>query len=278
MAAILAGCNGYQEKERQQSLEEISKQELATALSERDQLLALVKEVSAGLEQIKQLESIMAMSAAHPNENAVPKARILADIARIKDKIQQRKAQLQELETDLQHSTINAKELKETIGALRVQMDSQIEVIEGLRQQLTAANEQIGALNSAVDSLNTTVTAVTGERNAAREASERLENELNVCYYVVAEKSDLKSHDIIESRFLRKTRLMKGDFDKGFFTTGDKRQLDMLPLNSKKAKILTNHPEASYELADGDEGLKVLRITNPAQFWSLTDYLVVQTD
>ena len=46
LAIALFSCNSGNEKE-QQSLPEISKQELATALNERDQLLALVKEVSA---------------------------------------------------------------------------------------------------------------------------------------------------------------------------------------------------------------------------------------
>ena len=49
--ALLFSCNNN--KENGQSLEEISKQELATALNERDQLLALVKEISINLEQIK---------------------------------------------------------------------------------------------------------------------------------------------------------------------------------------------------------------------------------
>lgn len=277
LTSMLFSCNGQQEKDQQQSLEEISKQELVTALEERDQLLALVKEVSVGLEQIKQLENIMTIAAAHPTENMGQKAQILTDIASLKDKIQQRKAQLQDLENKLQKSTINNKELQETINALRIQIDSQIEEIESLKQQLTAANEHIGVLNNAVDSLNTTVSTVTGERDAAQEASTKLANELNTCFYVVAPKSELKKHNIIESGFLRKTKLMKGDFDKGFFVISDKRVLSTLPLGTSKAKVLTNHPEESYEIVD-ENGQKTIKITNPEQFWSLSNYLVVQKD
>lgn len=276
IATMLFSCNGNKEKD-QQTLENISKQELATALNERDQLLSLVKEVSAGLNEIKNLENIMAVSASQLSENPGQRTQILADIASLKEKIQQRKAQLSELEHKLHESTINNKELQETIDALKAQIDSQMEEIESLRQQLTAANEHIGALNSEVDSLNTTVSTVTGERNAAQEASVKLENELNTCFYVIAPKSELKKHNIIESGFLRKTKLMKGDFDKGFFVISDKRMLSTLPLNTKKAKILTNHPQASYELVD-EAGQKVIRIKNPDQFWSLSNYLVIQKD
>lgn len=272
--SVLFSCNGNKEKE-QQSLAEISKQELATALNERDQLLALVKDVSTGLEQIKRLENIMTVSAGHPERNAGQDAQILADISSLKERIRERKKQLEELETKLQRSTINNKELKETIGALQVQIDSQMEEIEALRQQLTAADEHIGALNNRVDSLNTTVTTVTGERNAAQAASVKLENDLNTCYYAVATKQELKSHHIIETGFLRKTKLMKSDFDKGCFVISDKRTLSTLPLNASKVKVLTNHPEASYEMVD-ENGQKTIRITDPEQFWSLTNYLVVQ--
>lgn len=274
ISAVLISCGGNNERDKQ-SLAEISKQELATALNERDQLLSLVKEVSAGLNEIKQLENIMTIAANQPSENPGQKTQILADIASLKEKIQQRKEQLNELENKLQKSTINNKELQETIEAIRTQIDSQMEEIESLKQQLTAANEHIGALNNAVDSLNTTVTTVTGERNAAQEASVKLENELNTCFYVIATKSELKKHHIIESGFLRKTKIMKGDFDKGFFVSSDKRTLYTLPLNATKVKVLSNHPEKSYEILD-ENGQKTIKITNPDEFWSLSNYLVIQ--
>lgn len=274
LTSMLFSCNVNNEKE-QQSLAEVTKQELATALNERDQLLSLVKEVSAGLNEIKQLENIMTIAANKQYENPGQKNRILADIACLKKKIQQRKTHLDDLESKLQKSTINGKELQETIKALRTQIDSQMEEIESLRQQLTAANEHIGALNNAVDSLNTTVSTVTGERYAAQEASVKLENKLNACFYVIATKSELKKHNIIESGFLRKTKLMKGDFDKDFFVISDKRTLTTLPLNATKVKVLSSHPENSYELIE-ENGQKNLKINNPDKFRSLSNYLVIQ--
>lgn len=273
---IVLSCSDNNEQ-GQQTLEEVTKQELVTALAERDELLSLVKEVSNGLEQIKQLENIMTLSATNTKESAGKKTQILSDISILKEKIQQRKEQLQKLESKLQRSTINNKELQETVDALRIQMDSQIEGIESLKQQLTAANEQIGILNNAVDSLSTTISTVSVERDAAQEASVKLENELNACFFIVATKSELKEHNIIESGFLRKTKLMKGDFDKGSFIISDKRILDTLLLMTKKAKILTNHPETSYEIIE-ENGQKIIRIIDPEQFWSLTNYLVIQKD
>ena len=70
---------------------------------------------------------------------------------------------------------------------------------------------------------------------------------------------------------------MQGDFDQSFFTAADKRTLTSIDLNAKKAKVLTNQPTDSYVIEDVN-GHKVLRITNPAAFWSLSNYLVVKID
>ena len=70
---------------------------------------------------------------------------------------------------------------------------------------------------------------------------------------------------------------MEGDFDKGFFVKADKRTLNLLQLNTRKARIMTNHHPSSYIIVD-KAGDKVLEITDPDEFWSLTNYLVVMTD
>ncbi len=160
--------------------------------------------------------------------------------------------------------------LQYTIDAMRTQIENQSKEIDHLNSQLMSANEQIGNLSVAVDSLNRTVTMVSGERDSTISAYTDLENEANTCYYTVATKSELKKHKIIETGFLRKTRLMKGDFDRGFFVISDKRNLDSLNL-THKARILTNHPEDSYNI-------KTLIINNPDQFWSISNFLVIQSD
>lgn len=278
-AALLGACNSKNEEEaqQQQALQDASKQELAAAVADRDQLLGLVNEIAAGMDQIKRLENILTVTNGIKGETTSQRAQIEADIAAIQQTLQQRREQLADLENKLNKSNLNNSNLRKTIETLRAQIDSQSAEIETLRSDLSQANERIGQLNTAVDSLNTTVTSVTDERNAAQQESTELANELNTCYYVVASKSELKSHKIIETGFLRKTKLMKGDFDQNFFTIGDKRTLTTLPLHSKKAEVLSNQPAGSYKIVD-QNGQKVLHITNPDLFWSLSNYLVVKID
>lgn len=278
-AVILGSCNNKSEEEaaQEEALQDATKQELATAVADRDRLLGLVNEISSGMDQIKRLENILTVTNGMKGETASQRAQIQADIAAIQQTLQQRREQLAELESKLNKSNINNANLKKTIQTLRAQIDSQAAEIETLRTNLADANAKIGTLNTAVDSLNSTVTTVTGERDAAQQESVELNNELNTCYYVIASNKELKAHKIIESGFLRKTKIMKGDFDQTFFTTGDKRTLSEIPLHSKKAQVLTNQPASSYRIVD-QNGQKVLQITNPDLFWSLSNYLVVKID
>ncbi|MCM1093904.1 MAG: hypothetical protein NC421_08115 [Lachnospiraceae bacterium] len=273
--ATLLSCSN--QESNQQSLIEASRQELATAVSERDELLALVKEIATATNQVKHLENIMTLTGSQSKENPPSHSQILADIAAINQTLENRRKELAELEERLKKSSLFTDDLQSTIEALRTQIDSQTEEISHLRTQLSIANNRIWRLTDTVDSLNITVAETSDELDASRNESLKLENELNACFYAIATKKELKEHRIIESGFLRKTKLMDGDFDRGFFIAEDKRTLKLIKLNSNKAKIYTNHPSDSYELITTD-GQKMLKIKNPEEFWDLSDYLVIQID
>lgn len=266
----LSACNQKNETEEahKQAIADASKVELQNAVADRDQLFLLVNEISQGMDQIKDLENILTVNANAGGETPSQREQIQADIASIQKALQERREKLAELEKKLNNSTLTNNNLRSTIATLRNQIDTQSNEIESLKTNLTAAKARIGELNTAVDSLNTTVTTVTAQKDEAEQQSVDLANELNTCFYAVGSKKELKDNEIIETGFLRKTKIMEGDFDRNFFTTADKRTLTTIPLHSDKAKVLTNQPESSYVIEDVD-GQKVLRITNPASFWSL---------
>lgn len=277
-AALLSSCgNSGGDEGARQSLMDASKQELATAIEERDRLLALVREISAGMEEIRRVENAVAINGRQPDVAADGNRRVKADIAAIRSTLRLRRERLDELERSLGESALYTEELRQTIEAFRRQNNEQSRQIERLNRAITEADRRIGTLSSAVDSLSSAVDAANEELDSANAEATRLADELNTCYYVVATGGELKRHRVIETGFLRKTKLLPGDFDRGFFAVSDKRSLAELPLYSRKAKVHTNHPDGSYELVTRD-GAKVLIITDPATFWSLTNYLIIEVD
>ncbi len=277
VALLLASCGSKYTESEQQTLADVSRQELSVALAERDSLIVLMSDMSRMMNQIKHIENIMVISGVQTNENPAQKAQLRKDLAALQSTLRQRREQLADLEARLNDSNLSNKELEAVILGLKEQIATRTSEIESLRAQLTSANDRIGVLDQQVDSLTTTVADVSSQRDSIMVVSTNLENEINTCFYVVAPKSDLKQHNIIESGFLKKTKLMKGDFDKGFFVISDKRSLRSIPLWSKKVRILTTHPAASYELTESDGG-KFLHILDPGRFWDMSNYLVIQID
>ena len=64
------------------------------------------------------------------------------------------------------------------------------------------------------------------------------------------------------------------------FTQIDRTKVTTIPINMRKAVVVSKHPDSSYELVMDENDPKMvsyLRILNPAKFWELTRYLVIST-
>ncbi len=279
-SAMLASCSGADKSDRSNAdsaLNDASRQELIEAINERDQLLALVNEINSATAEIKNMEQIVSINAAGAEMSE--DTQLTSDMQAIRDALEQRRKKIEDLERKLKTSNSNNTSLLATIDGLKSQLASQAAQISDLSTRLGAAEEQIAALDQTVALLTDSVQTVTGQRDAAQQEAYEQEQLANACYYVVATRQELKNHNIIEGGgFLKKTKVMDGDFDKSFFITRDKRTLTQIPLHSTKAKVLTSYqPEDSYEIVDIN-GQKVLRIINPNKFWAVSNYLVIQVD
>ncbi len=273
---LVHACRQGADVQPQPDLMEASRRELATAVEERDELMRLVTAITGDMDDIRRMENILASPAANDG-NPKQTEQIMADIAAIRRTLAKRRAKLDLLESKLKESALFSSDLQDAINALRRQIDSRNKEINRLRMQLDSARQYIGSLNITVDSLYNAVDTLSFSRNRAEPTAIELENELNICYYTIASKSELKQHRILETGFLRKSRLLIGDFDRDFFLCGDKRNMKSVELHSRKAKLLTNHPEGSYNIITGEGSLR-LEITNPDRFWSTTNFMVIQTD
>ena len=276
VGTVLSACNGnrLQQAEAENMALDDS---LQVALANQDSLFNLLNDITEGMNQIRDLEKIMSTTPDFGIESQSRKDQIRNDMMAIQQALQERRERLNQLEAKLSKSEGYNATLKRTIDNLKSEITTQESTIASLRQDLAAANVQIAELGTQVDSLNTTVAAVTKEKDIAKQESVELANELNICFYAIGTKGELKEHNVIETGFLRKTKIMQGDYQQSYFTQADKRMLTSIPTHSKKAKILTNQPAGSYEITEID-GTQVIRIIDVDKFWSLSNYLVIQVD
>lgn len=277
--AMMPSCHDNNQQDANAALDSINNEindSLATALAEKDSLMALMNDIADGMQQIKEMEDIVTVQNLS-GETPDRKQQLRNDVALIQQSIEQKKKRLAELEKRLSQSTNYTNDMKKTIESLKKQLATQETTINDLTKQLQAAHIEISNLNTRVDSLNTVNTTVKQEKKQAQEESVRLANELNTCYYAIGSKKELKANKIIETGFLRKTKIMEGDFEKSYFTKADKRTLGEISLHSKKAEVMSKHPAESYTIVDGPSG-KVLHITNSSKFWEFSNYLIIKVD
>ena len=251
-------------------------------------LSSLVNEVTDGMSEIKRLENIVSTTDIS-QETPDQRAQIRNDILLIKNAIHERQNRLAELEEKLTRvESINKfneesrNAMYQTITNLKQQLADQQVMIDDLKAKLETANNKIKDLTGQVDSLEVvnenTKMAAREEERKNREQLEKLTNELNECFYAVGTKKELKDHKIIDSGFLKKTKILQNsNVIHSYFTKADKRTLNEIHLHSKKAKVLTNHDKLSYSIEDVN-GMKVIKIHDQARFWEFSNYLVVQID
>lgn len=245
--------------------------------SERDSLLSLFNDVTSDILEIRQIEHIVSITKNNGDEMNLSQ-NINVELAAIKATLQERRERLEELERKLQSQAGEATKLREMISNLVQQINSNEATINELSNKLALANATIADLNITVDSLNLTVSNERSQREQVQQQNIDLTNEINRCFYALGSSKELKAHKIIEAGFLKKTKIMQGDYELSYFTQADRRTLTSIPLHSKKIKVKTNHPVNSYNIEEDSNGIKTMVITNPAAFWQNSNFLVIQID
>lgn len=298
-------CN-KNKKELEQTKEQNSRltDSLQVALANSDSLFSLLYDVTSGMEEITQLEQLVSTDISTESPSA--RQNIADRMAAIQKGLADRRQRIDELEKQLAQQSAdnqnqndaNSQKLRAQINMLRAQLEKQTEMVNDLTKKLQEAHVKIGELNNTITDLNTTVDTISkaaaaskreaeiskeqaaASQKTAQQTQEKLDQaviDLNTVYYVIGNKDELKKHNFISGGgFLRKTKVMAGDYDASYMTKADKRQITFIPIDAKKAKVLTQQPASTYELVKDANGMITLRILNQARFWAAGNILVIQ--
>lgn len=274
---LLASCSSNQKKLDEDSVRiaELSA-EYQEATDFNDSLMLLMGDIYTGLDSINMQEGLLYNMGA--GDSADRRAEIRQNLANIKARLAANKELLASMEARLKNSDNKNSVLSKTIEQLKSHIASQDQKISQLESDLGRARVAIDSLHTEVASTQEQVREETAAKEEAQEQAVAAANEANRVYYAIGTNKELKNNGLLEKKFLGSTKILKGDFNAAYFTTGDMRTLTSIPTNSKKVKIWTNMPSGSYEIVGDNDGPKTIRITNPAKFWSLTHHLIIQVD
>lgn len=249
----------------------------SSATTDYENSLKTLNEIEEALNTIREAENIIMMENQEGNTNYA-----VAQIEAIDRTIQQNKTKIAELEQQLAESGSKSKQLNATITRLKNELDEKDTYINNLRDELNASQEQVAQLtvqvedlNKNVEDLNENINNLNAQR-AEQQATINLQDAaLNTVYYIVAPIETLENLGLAEAGGLFTRTRAATDINKNAMISADKRQLSVIPLNTKKATILTNHPESSYQLTKGDDNMLSLEIVNPDAFWNISNYLII---
>ena len=167
--------------------------------------------------------------------------------------------------------------LIKTIDQMKQRLSQQEEYITNLENKLAVANDSIADLNAQVEAKEEQVQIQTEAKDAAFNAYQQADAQLNTVYYALGSSKELKENGLIEKKFLSPTKVLEGDdINLNYFTKADKRTLKSIPTGAKKAEIKTNVPADSYEIVKNADNTVTINITNPNTFWKYSPYLVVE--
>lgn len=274
--ALLSSCG---EMQRNKSLK-AENDSLNLALAERDAelegIMEAFNEVQEGFRLINEAENRVDLNNSS-REGATAAQKIREDIHFITEKLQDNRNRIAELEEQLKNSKYASSQLKKAITNLKEELAAKTQQIETLQIELASKNIRIAELDDAVAGLNQNVADLTAENKAKEAMVASQDKALNVAWFVFGTSSELKDQKIISKKFLQKTKVLEDDdFNKDYFTQIDIRTDKEFKLYSKEAKLLTAHPEGTYELKKDAKGQLTLVITNPNKFWSISRYLVIE--
>lgn len=242
----------------------------ASVTTDFESSLRTINEIEMALQTVREAEGIMMMENQEGNSSYAE-----AQIEAIDRTIQQNKAKIAELEQQLAAAGSKSKELNTTINRLKNELNEKDTYINNLREELNISKAQVAELSESVENLNANIDNL-NVQNAKQQATiSQQDVALNTVYYIVATAEKLAANHMINQGGLFSSDQVTGDIDMSMMTVADKRDLKMLPLNSRKAKILTNHPESSYQLTKDDDKNLSLVIVDPNAFWSISNYLII---
>ncbi len=244
--------------------------------SNYNQSLATINEIEAGFSEITKNESQMKLDLKGV-EGKSKKEQIAAQMNVIREIMAQNKAKIAELERMSGKKGKENSTLAQTIKRLQNEMAEKTALIQSLQDELNQKNIKIEELNTTVNNLNNNVTELNKVTDQQKTTIKTQDENLNTVWYCVATSKKLKEAHIISGTGLfQSKKVMNNEFDQKAFTQGDLRNVTSIPTASKKVKIISSHPNNSYNLVTGADKTITIEITNPAKFWSVSKYLVVQ--
>jgi len=275
--ATITSCNGIEEERARNQKTIDSLQSIVDSKNdEMSQFFETLNEIEDNLAKVtSKFGSVEELRRGKTEIRNDVKMKITDQITDINNMLTANKQKLNALNKKLSESNTENSKLKEYIEKLQTRIDEQENEIQTLVTELEQKN-------IIIENLNTNVAELTKSNTEKEQIIAQQIAEANKVYYIIGSYDELKEAGIVTKTGgfigIGKKQQVTNDMNTQLFTQADKTTTNIININKEKVKVLSRHPEESYELVMNDKKVcSAIKIINPNDFWKYTDYLVITT-
>lgn len=244
--------------------------------TEMEEMFAELNDISAGMQSLRDAEHLLTLEAEKEGKASTKSkqqlARLKNDVVAITEAIEGYKAQIAKLE---KRNKAQSAEFKRLITSLNQELDLRAEKINEITTQLAEKNQQLAVKTQEVENLTQNVEALDKANKNQQMTINEQDAAIHQGHYLLGSRKELKEAGVISRQGIFCPPIVSSQAQQADFATLDIREMKNIPLNTKKAKVLSVHPKEAYTLEAGEDGNLVLKINDESNFWKQTRYLVV---
>lgn len=280
VAMIFASCNDQSNPQLDAALKanDSLTQIINNKDAELDSVFATLAEIEENLAAVNsRYNTVQQLRRANLEGQPNVKNQINDQIKNIEDLMAANKKKLAGLQSKINAEGKESSRLQELVARQEERIAAQESQIAELLTELE--NNKI-----LIKKLNQDVTDLTASVNEKDQQLARQTSEANKAYYVVGTYADLSAAGIVNKSGgfigIGRHQGTNNEMTNEKFTSIDRTKVTTIPINMRKAVVVSKHSENSYELVMDENDPKMvsyLRILNPAKFWEQTRFLVIST-
>jgi hypothetical protein len=276
-AFIIVSCTNREQEQAALEQAEFARAEKDTL---ENALVNTMEEINNNLDRIREKQGIISMT--NP-ENLSRKEEILNNISLINSLIENNKKKIEELSQQARRLGKEKSALTRLADQTRARIQKQESEISELKEKLSQESFKVADLNKKLTELQMTNEDMQVERTLLIENNAQLDRDLNKGYFTYGTFKQLSERNLVVKKggifgIGKKEALASAYFrNKASFTELDIREATSIPVQGKKPRLLTPHPDGSYEWQhNGEEEYSTLKIRNFEDFWSTSRFLIVE--
>ncbi|MEL7585709.1 MAG: hypothetical protein AAGU19_03275 [Prolixibacteraceae bacterium] len=209
------------------------------------------------------------------------KQALIDDINLMNTMLEESSVKIEELEKKLKQSGLNLRAFEQRVASLNENIESQNTEIAELKRVIEEKDFQMAELNTRIEKLDSNLVVQSDTLQEKQKLLDEKTIKLNTAHFASGTRKELMEKGLLTKEggllgLIGSTKAMEENFDEQHFTALDIRETTTIPLHSRKAVVISEHPANSYQLIEQDGQVAYLEIKDPQEFWKISKYALIE--